>query len=138
MNVHFKTKTMKEKIKIKGKTYVKLYGSCRDCDLAENCNIECNSESRYHLKRYHNPIKETLKILALLAFLGAGAYFVHKSTENKAPAPPKTSKTDSLEELKRLDDIYLQKLVSLQNNDSLKMIGELYEINCAKIKEMER
>ena len=119
---------MKEKIKIKGKTYVKLYGSCRDC----------NSESRYHLKRYHNPIKETLKVLALLAFLGVGAYFVHKSTENQAPARHKTSNVDSLEELKRLDDIYLQKLVSLQNNDSLKMIGELYEINCAKIKEMER
>ena len=76
-------------------------------------------------------------VIALLAFIGAGFYFVHKSTEKPVPARQKTSMADSLEKLKRLDDFYLQKLVSLQDNDSLKIIGDLYEINCLKIKEME-
>ena len=128
---------MKEKIKIDGKTYVKVHGDCRDCDISGNCHRECNSQSRYHLKLYHNPIRETLLVVALLAFVGMGFYFVHKSTEKPVPARQKTSMADSLEKLKRLDDFYLQKLVSLQDNDSLKIIGDLYEINCLKIKEME-
>ena len=128
---------MKEKIKIDGKTYVKVHGDCRDCDIRGNCKRECNSQSRYNLKRYHNPVKETLMVIALLAFIGAGFYFVHKSTEKTVPARQKTSMADSLEKLKQLDDFYLQKLVSLQDNDSLKIIGDLYEINCLKFKEME-
>ena len=80
---------MKEKIKINGKTYVKVHGDCRDCDIRGNCKRECNSQSRYNLKRYHNPVKETLMVIALLAFIGAGFYFVHKLTEKPVPARQK-------------------------------------------------
>ena len=123
------------KRKFEGKTYLLTDGWCNKCDLRKYKGCWYNCPDGMCWKRQRKPFKELVIIISLLALIGIGFYFLHKSTE---PQPKsKTTLSDSLEELRRLDELYMDKLIGLRNNDSLKSIGELYEINCAKIDEME-
>ena len=125
------------KRKFEGKTYLLTDGWCNKCDLRKytGCwSAQCIDGMCW--KRQRKPIKELVIVLALLSLIGIGFYFLHESADTQ-PSKPKTTRSDSLEELKRLDDLYLEKIVTMENNDSLKIVGELYEINCMKIQEME-
>ena len=134
MNVHFKTQFMKRKIM--NKTYVLTDGGCSKCELGKYKDCWDNCPDGMCWKRQRKPIKELVIVLALLSLIGIGFYFLHKSADPQ-PSKPKTTLSDSLEELRRLDELYIDKLIGLKDNDSLKSIGELYEINCMKIDELE-
>ena len=134
-SVHFKNKSIMKR-KFDGKTYVLTTGGCNKCDLRKYKGCWDNCIDGMCWKRDRKPIKEIVIVLALLSLIGIGFYFLHKSAYPQ-PSKPKTTLSDSLEELKRLDDLYLEKLVTMENNDSIKLVGDLYEINCMKIQEME-